>query len=362
MGIEFSESQKKTVASALTVLSVGIVVAFAVTLGWFFIKAVSFAAPAIVPVVAGLFLAMFFRPYYLWWRKLVHNASLAVFLMLVSVAVPLGIILWRFGAFVTDQMTNLIAQAPELASKFMEWFHATFPKIQALATQFGVPYQDWVEMYKIKAANAGIGFLGSLTGVVSWLVATIFFVYFLTRPEKRGADCVKEMPFLKDDTKAFVAEQVDAFLDIVVSFFQRQVVICLIEGVYYGAGFLLVGLPYGFVIGFALGVMNLVPLFGTVTCLPIALPLAYFGTGGSVFTVVAVSVVWLLGQILDGYLITPKIQGDRTGLGYAGVIFSFFFWGAVFRSLLGLLLAIPLSAFCVVLWRSLKSKYIKPVI
>jgi predicted PurR-regulated permease PerM len=362
MGMEFSESQKRTVASALTVLSVGIVVAFAVTLCWFFIKAVSFAAPAIVPVVAGLFLAMFFRPYYLWWKKLVRNASLAVVLMLLSVGIPLGIVLWRFGAFVTDQMANLLSQAPELASKFMTWFHTAFPRLQALADSLGIPYQEWVEMYKIKAANAGMGFLGSLTGVASWLVAIIFFVYFLTRAEKRGADFVKEMPFLKDDTKAFVAEQIDAFITIVVGFFQRQVVICLVEGLYYGIGFLSVGLPYGFVIGFALGVMNLVPLFGTVICLPIALTLAYFGGSGSLATLVAVVVVWLAGQILDGYLVTPKLQGDRTGLGYAGVIFSFFFWGAVFRSLLGLLLAIPLSAFCVVLWRSLKSKYIKPVI
>ena len=77
---------------------------------------------------------------------------------------------------------------------------------------------------------------------------------------------------------------------------------------------------------------------------------------------IGVLCVWLVGQVLDGYVITPRIQGGRTGLGYAGVIFSFFFWGAVFESFLGLLLAIPLSAFCVVLWRSLKSNYIKPVV
>ena len=72
--------------------------------------------------------------------------------------------------------------------------------------------------------------------------------------------------------------------------------------------------------------------------------------------------VWAIGQVLDGYLITPKIQGNKTGLGYAGVIFSFFFWGTVLGPVLGLLLAIPLSASCVVLWRALKSKYIRPVV
>ena len=131
---------------------------------------------------------------------------------------------------------------------------------------------------------------------------------------------------------------------------------------YYGLGFALVGLPYGFFIGFMLGVLNLVPLFGTVVCLPVAMPLAYFGTGGSTTRLVLVLVVWAIGQFLDGYLITPKIQGNKTGLGYAGVIFSFFFWGIVLGPVLGLFLAIPLSAFCVVLWRALKSKYIRPVV
>ena len=130
----------------------------------------------------------------------------------------------------------------------------------------------------------------------------------------------------------------------------------------YGLGFMLVGLKYGFTIGFVLGVMNLVPLFGTVVCMPIAMPLAYWGPGGGGGTLALVIAVWLTGQFLDGYLITPRIQGNKTGLGYAGVIFSFFFWGVVFKSLLGLLLAIPLSAFCVVLWRAVKTRYIRPVV
>lgn len=360
--IEFTDSQKKTIASGLTLLSLAVVFAFVALVGWLVLKALAFASPAVTPVVAGLFLALFFKPYYLWWLKVARNPTAAVALAILSVAVPAAFLMWHFGAFVADQATNLIAQAPALAEKFMGWFHETFPKARELADRLGVPYADWIEIYKVKAAQVGVGVLGSVTGLLGGLVALVFFVFFLTRPEMRGEDYVKEMPFLKEDTRRFVAEQIDAFQDIVVSFFQRQVVICLVEGVMYGTGFALVGLPYGFVIGFMLGVLNLVPLFGTVTCLPVALPLSYFGAGGSGLRLAGVVTVWLAGQILDGYYITPRIQGDKTGLGYAGVIFSFFFWGAVFQSMLGLLLAIPLSAFCVVLWRSLKSKYIKPVV
>jgi len=360
--VELNERQRKTVATGLTILSVTVVGAFVACVGWLALKALAYVSSAIIPVISGLFLALFFKPYYGWWKRLVKNPSGAAALMMLSVLVPVGFFLWNFGAFAADQISNLVTQAPELAAKGVDWLHANFPKARELADTLGIPYQDWIELYKVKAAHLGVSVLGYLTGIVGALVALLFFFYFLTRPDMRGNDYVAEMPFLKDDTKAFVAEQIDAFLDIVVSFFQRQVVICLIEGGLYGLGFAAVGLPYGFLIGFILGVLNLVPFFGTVVCLPIALSLAYFGADGSTWRVAGVVLVWGAGQLLDGYVITPKIQGDKTGLGYAGVIFSFFFWGAVFQSLLGLLLAIPLSAFCVVLWRALKSKYIKPVV
>ena len=173
---------------------------------------------------------------------------------------------------------------------------------------------------------------------------------------------MNELPILKPETQGFLAEQIDAFVEILVSFFQRQTVICLIEGVLYGAGFAAVGLPYGFIIGFALGVINLIPLCGSVICMPVALPLAYFAPGGSGLRLGLVLAVWGAGQLLDGYFITPRIQGNSTGLGYAGVIFSFFFWSTVLGPVLGMLLAIPLSAFCLVLWRALKQRYLRPVV
>ena len=246
-----------------------------------------------------------------------------------------------------------------------EWFRATFPKLHELLGQFGVPYEDLGSVYTkygSTAIRAGTGALKCLGGLLSVLVTLIFFGFFLMSKDRKGSEIVAQLAFLKPGTREFVAEQIDSFVEILVSFFQRQTVICLIEGVLYGTGFWLVGLPYGFLIGFTLGVLNLIPLFGSVVCLPVALPLAYFVHGGSLVRLLLVLGVWLTGQFLDGYFITPRIQGNSTGLGYAGVIFSFFFWATVLGPVLGMLLAIPLSAFCVVLWRAVKSRYIRPVV
>ena len=379
--IDFTPSQKKTIAAGVTVFAFAVVLSFVILVGWGILKCLSFVSSALVPVVLGIFLAMFFKPYYECFHKRVHNPSLALMLMLASVLIPLGVLCWFGGAFVVDQATHLVRAAPTISARFSEWVNVHYPNAQTLLAQFGAKPDDLLLMlltdpakfsheivstlgseYGADAMKAGFGVIKSLSGVGTFLLALLFFVFFLMRPAMTGVDYVRELPFLKEETRMFVAKQIDAFLDILVNFFQRQVVICLIEGVLYGFGFMFVGLPYGFVIGFLLGALNLVPLLGTVTCLPIALPIAYFGDGGSVLRLALVIAVWLSGQVLDGYLITPKIQGEKTGLGYAGVIFSFIFWGVVFNSMLGLLLAIPLSAFCVVLWRALKETYIKEVI
>ena len=379
--IDLTPRQKKTVAAALTALAFSLLVAFVLAIGWFFLKLLSFASPALTPVIVGLFLALLFKPYYDWIRSRCRNPTLSLVLMLVSILVPLGLLVGFGGSFVVGQALNLVNHAPTIVGRTSAWVNGQFPDAWSSLQQLGVDNDGLLAMFftepqrfsseAIKllgdqygdvAMKAGVGALKYVMGLVSWFLSLLFFGYFLMRPSMNGADYVRLLPFLKDQTKKFVAKQIDSFTDILVNFFQRQVVICLIEGILYGTGFMLVGLPYGFLLGFLLGVLNLVPFLGSLLCMPLVLPISYFGDGGSLLRLIGVISVWVGGLLLDGYLITPKIQGEKTGLGYAGVIFSFVFWGVVFHSMLGLLLAIPLSAFCVVLWRALKETYIKEVI
>ena len=377
--IDLSDRQKSWAAAGVTTLAVSMVCAFVCVIGWALLKVLELASPALIPVMMGLFLSMFFKPYYGWFVRRLRNPTLALSAMALTVLVPAGLILWFAGSMMVEQISAFLSAAPTIVTRASEWFQTKHPGFHAGLAQLGVPdsallfFTDPVQFshdilsqlgaqYGGRAVKASFSVVKYLVGIVGWVVTMIFFVYFLMKPALHGTDCVKQMPFLKEETRGFVAEQIDTFTDIIVSFFQRQVVICLVEGALYGIGFVLVGLPYGFVIGFALGVINLVPLLGTVVCLPVALLLAFFGDGGSLLRLIGVTGVWAAGQIADGYAITPLIQGKRTGLGFAGVIFSFLFWSAVFQSLLGLLLAIPLSAFCLVLWRTVKEKYIKGVI
>ena len=139
--IEFTESQRKTIATGLTVLSVALVAAFVAFTAWIVLKALSLAASAIIPTVLGFFLALFFKPYYLWWKQLLRNPSLALIVMLATILVPLGLVVWYAGAVAVDQISNLVAQAPALTKHVVSWFQTTFPRLHALLMQFGVPME-----------------------------------------------------------------------------------------------------------------------------------------------------------------------------------------------------------------------------
>jgi predicted PurR-regulated permease PerM len=107
-----------------------------------------------------------------------------------------------------------------------------------------------------------------------------------------------------------------------------------------------------------LGILNIIPYLGTIIGLSIAIPLAFFQPQGGLQVVGLVLAVFIIVQNIEGWYLTPKIMGDRTGLHPVTIIFSIFFWGTVFGGILGMILAIPLTAFFVTLWRLLKRKYL----
>ena len=63
-------------------------------------------------------------------------------------------------------------------------------------------------------------------------------------------------------------------------------------------------------------------------------------------------------QTIEAYVLTPKIMGDRTGLHPVAILVALFFWGTAFNSMLGMILAIPLTAFLVAIWRWASGTYL----
>jgi predicted PurR-regulated permease PerM len=66
--------------------------------------------------------------------------------------------------------------------------------------------------------------------------------------------------------------------------------------------------------------------------------------------------------MIEGYVLTPKIMGDRTGLHPVAIILAVFFWGSALNGIPGMMLAIPLTAFLVVFWRLARERYISELV
>jgi predicted PurR-regulated permease PerM len=131
-------------------------------------------------------------------------------------------------------------------------------------------------------------------------------------------------------------------------------------GVLLALGFSFIGLKFGLVIGLVVGVLNIVPYLGTIIGLAVTLPLAFLQQPDGGWRLVGlVLLVEATVQIVESWILTPKIMGDRTGLHPVAIIVAIFFWGTAFHGVRGMLLAIPLTAFFVTAWRLAKRKYFK---
>ena len=378
--ISFSERQNGIVAAGITVLCATIVTAFATLLLWGLFSLLSAVSVVITPLLVALILTLIFKPYYQW--LLLHLRRLhvlAIPALFLSVILPFGAILFFFGSLFVTQFVALVEYLPALFERISAELTAQNPSMQAFIAKFGLedklplltdPDAFIAALVKRisfgdvggKAITYGMDAIKYLVSFIGWLIVPVYLIYFLTATPFTGKSVESFLPFLKPATRKDVSYLVDEFLAIIVAFFRGQVTIAFIQGVLFGLGFWLVGLPYGLLLGLSLGCFNLIPYLGNIIGLAVALPMAFFGEGGGGLRLGLVLAVFGMVQFLDGYFITPRIQGKRTGLNDVAIIFSLLFWGVVFKGMLGVLLAIPLSAFIVVFWRLLKNKYIKELI
>jgi predicted PurR-regulated permease PerM len=136
-----------------------------------------------------------------------------------------------------------------------------------------------------------------------------------------------------------------------------QLLCCLILAAIYAVGLQLVGLELGLAVGLMAGFLSFIPYIGSLTgtVAGVLLAAAQFGTWNGVLAVVA---VFLIGQTVEGYIIYPRLLGDRVELHAVWVIFALFAGGVAF-GFLGVLLAVPMAAAIGVIARYWLRRYLE---
>jgi len=373
---ELGPKQRTTIAAAMTLGAVLVLVlTFSVIVWGLALFVDAFKNVLLPPVVAGI-LTMLLRPYYNWLLKVCRGSqTAALILFFLSAFVPLGAFIWFASAFTVYQFLRLFDDLPSMINAIRDAVQSNWPQVTAvlekydLMSKFGNLLENPGEMVTnaLRASSerimeSAVQMFQSATGLFAWAVLPVYLAFFLMTRPFQTSQIGEFLPFLKQETREDVIYLFDQFIGILLTFFRGQIIIALVQGLLFSIGFVLVGLPYGIVIGMSLGLLNIVPYLGSIVGLGIALPLAYFGNDGGVALLALVLLVFIAVQTIEGYFLTPRIMGNRTGLHPTLIIFAVFFWGVALGGILGMMLAVPLTAFAVVFWRLLKKKYITEVV
>ena len=143
-------------------------------------------------------------------------------------------------------------------------------------------------------------------------------------------------------------------------YLRGQLLVMVVLAVYYSVGLMLFGLDLALPIGVFTGLAVAIPYVGFGLGLVMALLAGFleFSTqAGHVSALVMVAVVYGLGQVIEGFVLTPRLVGERIGLHPLAVIFALLAFGHLL-GFVGVLIALPLSAVLLVGMRRLRSAYL----
>ncbi len=140
------------------------------------------------------------------------------------------------------------------------------------------------------------------------------------------------------------------------AFVRGQITVALILGTFYAVALSLCGVPMGLLVGFVIGLFNLVPFMSTILGLPLALVLSWLDDK-SLPTLGVVALVFAFGQFVEGNFISPRIVGQSLGLHAVVIMLAVLVGGKTF-GVVGMLLAVPTTAALSVFWSDLRAWYL----
>ena len=317
----------------------------------------------LLPFVAASGIAYFLDPLAVRLNRLgLPRWAAAGLLVLGLLAVMLAFALLLY-PIILSQIGLLLQRVPEYVVKVQAWANGTLSHLQE---HLGADFVD-NKLREIVATHAGamipyaVGALSRVIGsgfaivnAITLLVVTPIVAFYLLRDwPKLVARVEAVLPLRYADLIRAQVLEVDRILS---AWLRGQLLCCLMLAAFYSVGLTVVGLDLGIIVGLTAGLLSFIPYVGTITgaVTSIGLAVAQFPSWSGVFWVAA---VFMLGQILEGYVIYPRLLGNRVELHDVLVIFALLAGGAAF-GFLGVLLAVPVTAALGVLVRFWLRRYL----
>lgn len=311
----------------------------------------------LLPFFLGAAVAYFLDPVADWLEARGCSRGLATGIITISAILIFVVFVLLVIPNLVQQAIQLFNAAPEIARNISTFLGERFP---SLLDEGSTVRQSLNGLGQTISERGGALLNSALTSAASLLNIVVLFVivpvvavYMLLDWDRMVARVDTLLPRDHAPTIRRLATEIDATL---AGFIRGMGTVCLILGTYYAIALMAVGLQFGLVVGFVAGLLTFIPYVGALVGGALAIGLALFQFWGEWGWIAAVAGIFMIGQVAEGNVLTPKLVGESVGLHPVWLILSLTVFGALF-GFVGMLVAVPMAASLGVLVRFALEQY-----
>jgi predicted PurR-regulated permease PerM len=333
----------------------GIVLGVALLLVWLL-------ADVLLPFVLGMAIAYVMDPVVVWMTRLRVSRQTAAGL-LVGGSFVVGITATLVvGPVVLEQAGRFIARLPDLVRAV---HGIAAPPVEHVLERLGIGPRDQAPDVIVQAGQRVTGMLAdwapvlvgrglALVNVLALLSVTPLVAFYLLRDwPKVITEIDGWLPRASADTVRAQAREADRAL---AGFARGAALVCAGVGAFYAIALSLAGLDFGLLIGLVAGALSFVPYLGALVGFGSSVGMALVQFGADWPRVALVAGIFVVGNLVSDYIVTPRVVGDRIRLHPLWVLFGVFAGAALF-GFVGMLIAVPACAVIGVLARFAIAQY-----
>lgn len=284
--------------------------------------------------------------------SLVFAVMLMLFLLLLLIIVPV----------LQEQVFVLVRRLPDLFTWIQESLLPTLSArlgIDVSTIDLGSVQDTLRENWRSIGNVAGFVFnritdSGQVIAAwLAWIILIPVVTFYLLRDRKMIRENLRSvLPQQYEQTIVTLFRDCD---NVLSEFLRGQLSVMLALSLIYAVGLWIAGIEFALIIGLGAGLISFVPYLGSIVGICVAGIVAFFQYQ-DVIHLVFVALVFGAGQTIEGMLLSPWLVGERIGLHPLAVIFAVLAGGQLF-GFIGVLLALPVAAVCVVLFRFAIAQY-----
>jgi predicted PurR-regulated permease PerM len=321
---------------------------------------------ALLPFVAAVVLAYLLNPLANRLERLGVSRTWATLIILLVFVVVLTTTIVLLAPILGNQLLAFLRALPGYATQLHGFVVAQLSEIddnpvaRYLLERLGTSGQEPGPLVSQAAAWAGsvlnqVWSHGqTLVGVLSLVVLTPIIAFYILVDWPRMIGAVDGwLPRRQAPTIRGLAREIDR---VVAGFLRGQASVCLALALFYGISLTATGLNFGLLIGVAAGILSFVPYVGSIVGFVTAIGVALVQFSPDWTAIAIVAGVFAAGQILEGYVLQPKLVGGSVGLHPVWLMFALVAFGSLL-GFVGLLIAVPLAAAIGVLLRFALRRY-----